>query len=296
MGILSGLEKFGIKIDKEKKLFEDEPKKRQSSGNASAEPKEIPKESDFLLLRSTRCPVCNKTFKSKTVKNGRVKKIGADNDLRPKHEYIDTLKYGITSCPFCGYSAMNDNFEHITPGQIKLVRAEVCSQVRLESDRIRSEETLDPYDYETAIDRHKLALFCTMSKKGRNSEKAYLCLKTAWLMRGEAEGLDPEKPADKEKLENLHKEEAEFYEQAYEGFTKALSSESFPICGMNEATVDFLLGAMGLRLGHYNEAIRYVSHIIASQMANSRTKDRARDLKEEIQAAAKAAGQEAEEE
>lgn len=288
MGLLSGLEKFGIKIDKEKKIYEDEPKKKRESSTAGAGTKEPPKESDFLLLRSTRCPVCDKNFKSKAVKNGRVKRIGADNDLRPHHEYIDTMKYGITSCPYCGYSAMNDNFEHVSPGQIKLIRAEVCSQIQLDSDMIRvQEETLEPYDYDTAIDRHKLALFCTMSKKGRSSEKAYLCLRTAWLLRGKGELLHKEKPDDQAKLKEIHDEEMEFYAQAYEGFTKALGSESFPMCGMNEATVDFLLAAMGLRLGKYEEAIQYVNHIISSQMANSKTKERAREMKDEIQAAAK---------
>ena len=34
------------------------------------------------------------------------------------------------------------------------------------------------------------------------------------------------------------------YQQAYEGFMKAMSTEMFPMCGMDQCTVDYLLAAM----------------------------------------------------
>ena len=42
-----------------------------------------------------------------------------------------------------------------------------------------------PYSYEKAIERYKLALYNTLVKKGKNSEKAYECLKISWLYRGD---------------------------------------------------------------------------------------------------------------
>lgn len=286
MGLFSGLEKFGMKRDKISKvdLYEDEKAQKgevESVKTVVDEP-EGPKESDYLLLRTARCPICDKNFKTKAVKNNRARRIGADNDLRPRTENIDTLKYGVTSCPVCGYSAMNDYFEHISTGQIRLIREEFCSQIKLGSDVIKPSESTEPYSYNEAIERYQLALFATMVKKGKASEKAYTCLRTAWLFRGKREELEQKNPADKQGIEECRNQEREFYEQAYEGFTKALSTENSPICGMNETTMDFLLAAMGLNLGKYDEALRFISHVMGSNMANSKTKERAKEIKDQI--------------
>ena len=65
------------------------------------EEKVIPEE-EFLLAKTVRCKVCDQVFKTKVVKNGRVKRLEPDQDLRPRFQYIDTLKYDVTSCPNCG--------------------------------------------------------------------------------------------------------------------------------------------------------------------------------------------------
>ncbi|MBR2057863.1 MAG: DUF2225 domain-containing protein, partial [Fibrobacter sp.] len=36
-------------------------------------------------------------------------------------------------------------------------------------------------DYDTSIERYKLALYNSMVKRAKISEKSYICLKIAWL-------------------------------------------------------------------------------------------------------------------
>ena len=46
----------------------------------------------IIVEKGLRCPVCDKVFKTKMIKSGRIKRMEPDKDLRPRHEYIDTLK------------------------------------------------------------------------------------------------------------------------------------------------------------------------------------------------------------
>ena len=116
-------------------------------------------------------------------------------------------------------------------------------------------------------------------KKGKLSERAYTCLKTAWLIRGKRETL-PEDTKDIAKVkEELIKQEQDFLINAYEGFSEAFSKELFPMCGMDELTITYLLADLARRVGKYDEALRFVSKVIVSKEANERIKDKARQIK-----------------
>lgn len=274
MNLFAGLEKFGLKAEGTTNLFEEEKKAVNDKGEKK---EEIPTEDSFLLDKAIRCTVCDKVFKTKMIKNGRIKRMEPDFDLRPRFEYIDTLKYDIASCPFCGYTAMNRYFEHLTSGQIKLIKESVCVNFKASGS---DEPVL--LDYDMAIERYKLALFNTIAKKGKTSEKAYTCLKIAWLYRGKGESLDPAKKETEEQKKECKEQEEAFYQQAYEGFMKAVSTEMFPMCGMDQCTVDYLLSAMAYHFKKYDVASKCIARIQGSASASKKMKDRAYDLKEEI--------------
>ena len=80
----------------------------------------------------------------------------------------------------------------------------------------------------------------------------------------------------------MKEEEDAYYKQAYEGFMKAIASESFPMCGMEESTVNILLANMAFKLEKYDASSKLVSAILASRVASRSVKDRAMTLKEEI--------------
>ena len=282
MGLLSGLEKFGLEQMDTTNLFEDEKKpKAEQQGQADAPKEEKHLETEFLLLKSIRCPVCDHVFRTRLVKTGRVKRLEPDFDLRPRFAYIDTNKYDVSSCPKCGYTAINRYFSHITSGQVKLIDQGVHSKFKANT-LVNAEDALEAYTYEEAIEYCKLALYCTMVKRGSTSEKAYECLKLSWLYRGWREKLESEGTNDRELLSNVKAEEDAYYKQAFEGFMKAIASESFPMCGMEESTVNILLANMAFKLEKYDVSSKLVSAILTSRVASRSVKDRAMTLKEEI--------------
>lgn len=283
MNLFAGLEKFGFRHTEDVDLFaeEKESAKREArkKEEAPVEKKavEVPTEKDFLLEKSIRCVVCDKVFRTKMVKSGRVKRLEPDMDLRPRHQYIDTLKYDASSCPHCGYTALNRFFEHLTAGQIKLIKEQVCSNFKAGNS-----ELPETYDYDKAIDMHKLALLNAVVKKAKTSEKAYNCLILSWLLRGKAAQLEQESPEQKEQIAECRKEEEMFYQQAYDGLMKSVSTEMFPICGMDQSTMDYLLAVMSFHYKKYDVASKTLASVITSASASRKIKDKALELKEEI--------------
>ncbi len=284
MNLLSGLEKFGLSADATMNIFDDEKKVKVPDGSEDAAVEVEPTEEDFLLDKTVRCQICEKTFQVKQVKSGRVKRLEPDIDLRPRHQYIDTLKYSVVSCPYCGYTALSRSAGELTSVQRKLIQENICAKFTgYEDGKI---ETMSSYSYEYAIERYKLALFNSIAKKGKASEKAYICLCISWLIRGKVEELEKANSLP-QVIENTKKEENAYYTQAYEGFMKAVQTESFPMCGMDQSTVDYLMAVMSYKVGKLDVASRFLQSILTSQAANRRMKDKALELKNEIIAAIK---------
>ena len=279
--LLSGMEKYGFKDVNLDSIFEDD-KPKTVARTAEEKTVEAPKEEDFLLDKGVRCPICDTVFKSRMVKSGRARRQESDRDLRPRFEYIDTIKYDVSSCPKCGYTAINRYFPHLSSAQMKLIREEVCTKFKPEkgmADKLS-------YTYDEAIERYKLALINTIAKKGKASEKAYECLKISWLYRGKKEEIQAanSNPSEEVKAEILKCEQTEtaFYTQALDGFLKAMTSESYPMCGMEQNTVDFLIANMAFNLKRYDLASKFVSALLVSKTTSKTIKDKALTLKEEI--------------
>lgn len=282
MGNVFGLEKFGLGKVSVDDIFEEEKKAETAEVPQEEAPvKSGPNEIEFLLPKACRCPVCDTSFRTRQVKTGRARRLQPDFDLRPRCQDIDINKYDVTACPKCGYAALNRNFEHITTGQIKLIRQEVGTKFR-PAGPVNPNEPLEPYTYQEAIERYQLALFCTVVKKGKTSEKAYILLKLAWLNRGLAEMLEEKGESGSEEYVEAREQEASYYSDAYEGMVKAVASENFPMCGMDESTVNILMAGMAFKLEKYDVASKLVAAVIVSRTAPSAAKERAQNLKEEI--------------
>lgn len=271
--LLSGLAKFGLGDLEDEKLFEEEKKPTESGGHTVA--KEVTEE-DLLFDKTYQCPVCDKEFKSKTVRTGKARLIGTDIDLRARYQGIDPLKYDIVSCSKCGYTTVTRYFKAITSPQASLIREKISRNYKPST----SEQAV--MSYEEAVEIHKLALVNAIVKKCRASEKAYICLKIGWLLRTQREELDTSLPNYKELSSQLEAEELEFIKNAYEGFVGAVSKEEFPMCGMDESTMDYLIGALAYKSKQYDMASRMVSSVITSRVAKNNLKDKARELKDMI--------------
>ena len=285
MSILSGLGKFGLGNLEEQNLYEKE-KEKVVQENKPVEVK-VPEESDFLYEKKYVCPVCGEEISTLTVRAGKVHVKKVDTDLRPVYEQVDEIKYDIVACPECGYAALGRYFKTLTKRQIDDIRNKICMNYKPQRDQ----KTI--YTYEDAKERYQLALANAIVKNAKASEKAYLCLKTAWLIRGETERMSADQVADSEakKKDNLE-EEQELLKNALDGFVMARQTEEFPIAGMNTVTLDYLLAALYMETGQYDAASKMIGGILTSRSANSHIKDRAYDLKELLAEKKKAANRE----
>ena len=283
--ILAGLAKFGLDEEITNNLFEEnktssKPAERPILEKTVEKEVERPKETDLLLLKTIRCPICDGTFRTPVMKTGRARRKDPDLDLRPKFEGIDANKYDIASCPKCGYTAMHRYFGSIAPVHAKLIKEGVLTKLKTPpSTEITELETLS---YDAAIDLYKIALYTSVVKKAKTSERAYTCLKIAWLLRGKIEDLSFDSWGNKAEIESARKEYVTFYQQAFDGFVKAIASESYPIAGMDQHTLDLLIAAMAFNLEQYECASRFVSGLIISQTVSASIKSRAHDLKDKI--------------
>lgn len=275
MGLLSGLKSLGLGNMEGMDLYED-PKKNevQKKPETVAPPK--PQEKDLIYDRSFVCPVCDSPFTAKIMKSSKARLLGTDQDLRARYDGIDAMKYDVVMCPVCGYAALIRFFTNVTSTQAKMIREKISQNVTL---TVYQDEI---YGYEQAMERYKLALVNAMVKRAKTSEKAYICLKSAWLLRGYGESLKEKDEYDEKLVDALAKKEEEFLENAYKGFSEARQTELFPICGMNTVTVDYLVAVLAVRFKDYGMATRLLSAVITSPGANMRIKDRARDMKDLI--------------
>lgn len=275
-GILSGLKGLGLGELEKRELYEEEEKEKVIPIR-KAEPKRIVvEEKDLIYDKSFSCPVCDHKFTSKVMKTGKTRLVSADLDCRPIFEGIDSNKYDVVECPECGYAAMVAYFQPLLNAQIKMVREGICNKIKIQNP------TGEIYQYEEVISRYQVALACAIVKHGKDSEKAYICLHFAWLLRGYAEMLEEEQNLTAEKAKELKEQETECLQNALEGLINARQKESLPICGMDQSSLDYMMAAVAYELEKDNIAAKMVSEILVSSVASSRMKDKARNLKELI--------------
>lgn len=277
MNLMSGMEKFGLGQSGELNILDDDMEKKNKNKVANRKEAEEPVEKDFLLNRKVMCPICDKQFVIRSVKSSKLVRQEPDADLRPNHKYIDTLKYGVSACPRCGYAAMNRNFEHLSATQRKWIREAVATKFK------PSEElNLEVYTYEYAVNRYKLALVSAMAKKAKLSEKAYICLNIAWLRRAQLETIPEDTPLNKKHRQECLAEFDGFYRQAYEGFVKVTATETPPYNGMDTNTVEYIIANMAMHYKEYDTASKVVSRLLTTPGTPKRMKDKCLDLKDEI--------------
>ena len=270
--LFSGLEHFGLGNLSEMKIFD-----KEKDAKTEAEKKKVEvKEEDFLFDKTFICKACDKEFKSKMVRTGKVKLLEQDTDLRPKYQHVDSLKYDAVVCPYCGFAALNRFFNYLTDSQAKLIKANISAKFK------GLKEAGGALSYDEAMLRHKLVLINAIVKHAKSSEKAYICLKLAWLCRGKSETL----PADTKDLETVKKtlaeQEKEYIAHAYEGFNESFAKEPFPICGMDENTLTYLCADLARQLGKYDDALRLVGRVITARGASDRIKSKGIEMKEMI--------------
>lgn len=274
-GILSGLKSLGLDKLEGLEIYSDEENK-ELKVQQKAQPKEpaVLEEKDLIYDKTFSCPVCDKQFSSKVMKTGKARVVGTDIDLRYRYEGIDSVKYDLITCTRCGYTALNRYFSTTSAVQGKLIKESIYGKVKLQ------ELMGETYAYEDMLERYKLALVCAIVKRAKDSEKAYVCLKAAWLLRGYAEELELKNELTDQMRQELKEQELEYIQNALDGFINAVQKENSPICGMDSLTMDYLIAALAYQVKKDDIAAKKLSEILVSNTANERVKNRARELKQ----------------
>ncbi|KMT20860.1 DUF2225 domain-containing protein [Clostridium cylindrosporum] len=215
---------------------------------------------DFLYDKTYTCPCCNTTFKSKTVKTGKIRIVSKDSDLFQHCEPINPILYDVVLCNKCGYASMAKVFEK------KLYKDEVKAIITKITPSFKPREYPNIYDVNTGIERLKLSLVSSMVKGAKASEKAYTCIKIAWLYRllGDKEHEDI------------------FIENAYNGFSEAFSKEDAPILGMDYNTIVYLVAELARKTNRTDEALKLFGKLITNPSTPSRIKEIAREQRQLI--------------
>ncbi|MHC1749194.1 MAG: DUF2225 domain-containing protein [Cellulosilyticaceae bacterium] len=252
MSIFKDLKKFGFSDMENIDVFAKRVGEKQTSGNKEE------KIEDILYDKTYECPICEKKFTSKAIRTGKNRLIKTDTDLKPQYSMVNPILYDVIHCE-CGYTALAKVFASLTPMQYKLIKEEICARFK-EGPRNECRTT------EEAIDLYKLALLNTIVKKGRFGERAYICLKIAWLYR------------------DLKDENNEiiFLNHAVNGFQEAISTERFPVFEFDENTATYIIADIYRQLGKKEEALRWVSTLVLSSGVSPRLKEKAKDLKDII--------------
>ncbi len=269
--LFSGLSSMGLGNIEKMDLFE-KPKEVSVEG-----PKKpiVVEEKDILFDKGFECPVCDSKITAKNMKTGKAKMSHQDMDLRTVFEGIDITKYDVIVCPVCGYAALTRFHKPMSPGTAKLIKDNISANFRWE------EENKETYSYEFAFKRYQLALANAMVRKAKDSEKAFICLKTAWLMRGWNESLDAT-PENAEMKKQIQAQEMAYLKNAFEGFMSAVGSESGQICGMDANTIDYLLAVLAYENKQFETSSKLVAKLLTNPSTPSKTKDKLRDLKDKL--------------
>lgn len=249
---------------------------------------DVEEEKKYTYAKKINCTNCGAKFQDLRLLNSKLRRKEPDMDLRPRFQFVDSLKYGVTSCPFCGFSAPIKNFEHLSSLQQNRIREKITSQF-MQREPLNGETI----DYATAMGQYELALVCAMVMEVPLSEQAHLCLQLSWLIRGRLEEADAEPGLLEDDLyKQLQEKEERYYRQAYDSLSKAFTQEDFPICGMDQSTFDYLLAVMSFHFKEYDLAVRYCGNVVQEKGVSAKLKDKALMLKDEI-LAEKKAGEEA---
>lgn len=196
-----------------------------------------------LYEKQETCRLCKQKFSSMKLRNRFVKLTGQDTDLKPLYESeeMNPLLYNVKVCPHCGYSFTDDFSTFFAPGTKNALQEKIAGKwVPQEYGKART--------IREAINSYKLAFYAGFLKKEKHLTLAGLALRTAWLYRDLGEP-----------------EEERFLALAADQYEKAYLNEDLTLTPMSDVKVMYLLAELNVRIGNWNEAVKYFSKVLEKQ-------------------------------
>jgi uncharacterized protein len=215
---------------------------------------------DAIYEKKLDCPNCYSQIVVPAVKTSAIRITAKDTDFMIYYQSPNPSFYDVWFCKVCGYAAMSNRFANINDTQKKLIKGTITSKWKF------SKEYPILYTEEIAIETHQLALLNAVVKRSRDSEKAMICLKIAWLYRLKTDAINEKK----------------YLRQALHGFLNAYEKETFPIAGLDGSSAQYLIGELYRRVEDNSNSLLWFGRVLMSRTATEKIKSMTRDQKDKI--------------
>ncbi|ABN52293.1 MAG TPA: DUF2225 domain-containing protein [Hungateiclostridium thermocellum] len=196
---------------------------------------------DSLYNKSVVCPVCQNKIEVTKVKSKDCVVASRDSDFCVYYESVNPLFYEVWVCEHCGYAALQERFENISPIEAKIVKENISKYWKPRS-------FCGERDVDKAIEAFKLALYNLCKISPKPIEYAKVCLRIAWLYR----------------MKKDEQQEIKFLNHALRYYRETYENEPFPVGKLDEHTCVYMIGELSRRVGNYDDAIFWFNKIISS--------------------------------
>ncbi len=211
---------------------------------------------EALFVRTISCPVCNCSFKTTKIKDGKIKFIKKDTDLFRHFEGHSPYLYEVNVCPDCGFSFSDSHKHELTDTQVQKITETIST--RWNKQDYGGERTITQ-----AIEAYKLSLLSAQIIRMKASILAGICLRICWLNR----------------MAGNIEEEFKYMQGAVEYFEKVYEEEDLHGNeGLGPELVVYLLGELNYRIGNHSDAVKWFNIAISKYGNNPAVKKHTIDM------------------
>lgn len=196
----------------------------------------------YTFTVEKKCPVCGETTRVVKVKS-KLLAERTDEDFCVHYKDFNPYFYKIWFCEHCGFAADEKTFLGSIPLTHKRKIQEFLNSRKLGLKFVEERQVPD------AVASFKLAIFYAELTGQSLAKRAGLYLELGWIYRASEE---------KER-------ENEMLERAISLYDRSLMTERYPINGLSDNTVIYLIGALYYRLHDFEKSTQYLSRIIGDQ-------------------------------
>lgn len=196
----------------------------------------------YTFTVEKKCPVCGETTRVVKVKS-KLLAERTDEDFCVHYKDFNPYFYKIWFCEHCGFAADEKTFLGSIPLTHKRKIQEFLNSRKLGLKFVEERQVPD------AVASFKLAIFYAELTGQSLAKRAGLYLELGWIYRASEE---------KER-------EDEMLERAISLYDRSLMTERYPINGLFDNTVIYLIGAIYYRLHDFEKSTQYLSRIIGDQ-------------------------------
>lgn len=196
----------------------------------------------YTFTVEKKCPICGETTRVVKVKS-KLLAERTDEDFCVHYKEFNPYFYKIWFCEHCGFAADEKTFLGSIPLMHKRKIQEFLNSRKLGLKFVEERQVPD------AVASFKLAIFYAELTGQSLAKRAGLYLELGWIYRASEE---------KER-------EGEMLERAISLYDRSLMTERYPINGLSDNTVIYLIGAIYYRLHDFEKSTQYLSRIIGDQ-------------------------------